>query len=158
MRPMLSRLPWEHSSSSTCTCRIRSSPPSSLLSPPLPSHACRDVSARHYLRGRVRVGPQVHAHRRRAETSVGLLSLPHLCLLLHLLQLSLLVAVLQVLHQHRHDHIDQHELGSEDEGDKVNRRDQRKVGEAVAILRAALSQRVLGWPRLEKRAEIMQER
>lgn len=143
MRPMLSRLPWEHSSSSTCTCQMRSSRFSSSLSPPVPAISCSNVNAIGHLRRCVQMWPQVSAQRGRAEAAARLLSLPHLCLLLHCLQLRLLVAVLQVLHQNGHDHVDQHELSRQDEGDKVDGGDQGKVGEAVAILRATLPQRVL---------------
>lgn len=97
-------------------------------------------SARRYLCRYVQVQPRLSAHGRRAEPSVGLLSLPPL---LHLLQLRLLVAVLQVLHEDGHDHVDQHELGRQDEGDKVNRGDDGEVAEAVAVLRSAISQRIL---------------
>lgn len=100
------------------------------------THLCRCVP----------VWPQVSTYRRSAEASAGLLPLPLLLSLpplLHLLQLSLLVALLQVLHQNGYNHVDQHELSRQDEGDEVNGGDQGQVGEAVAILGATLTQCVL---------------
>lgn len=96
-----------------------------------------------YLRRCFHVRAQVSAHRGRSEALAGLLLLSQLCFLLHLLQLGLLVAVLQVLHQDGHDHVDEYELSSEHEGDKVDGRDEGKVAEALAIQRPTLSQRVL---------------
>lgn len=91
------------------------------------------------LRGRVAVGGGgVPAPQRGAAE--GLLALPPL---LHLLQLRLLVALLQVLHEDGHHHVDQHELRRQHKGDEVDGRDQRQVGEAVAVLRSAVAQRVL---------------
>lgn len=57
--------------------------------------------------------------------------------------LGLLVAVVQVLHEHGHHHVDKHELGHQHEGDEVDGRDGRQVGEAVLVLAGALAQRVL---------------
>lgn len=147
MRPMLARLPWEHSSSSTCTCHMKSSPLSSLLSSPLlPCLPETQTHATCYLGRCVPIWPQFSAHRCSAETPAGLLPLPlllSLLPLLHLFQLSLLVALLQVLHQNGHDHVDQHKLSGEHEGDEVNGGDQGQIGEAVAILGATLTQGVL---------------
>lgn len=146
MRPMLCRLPWEPFSSSTCTCRVTitgrqhhrpSSPPDRNVRP-------------FYLRRCVQVGSRVSAHRHNAEAPAGLLPLPFalpllpLRPLLHLLQLRLLVAVLQVLHEHGHHHVDQNELGRQHERDEVHWGDDGQVAEAVAVLRPAVSQRVLG--------------
>lgn len=138
MHPMLSRLPWEHTSSSTCTCKMRSPPLPSFLSTPRPL-AHPEMWLFPYLRRCVYFRPQVTRHRRRAEPPFSFLFLPHLFFLLHRLQLGFLVAVLQVLHQDGDNHIDQHKLGGEHEGDKVNGRDEGKVGEAMAILWATLS-------------------
>lgn len=60
-----------------------------------------------------------------------------------------------MLHEDGHDHIDKYELSSEHEGDKVDRRDEGKVGEAVAIQRATLPQCVL--ENEEKGMEIIQQ-
>lgn len=152
MRPMLSRLPWEHSSSSSCTCHMISALLSLLYSQiPLASPNVTFC----YLRRCFHVWPQVSTHRCGSEALAGLLLLSQLCFLLHLLQLGLLVAVLQVLHQDGHDHIDEYELSSEHERDKVDGRDEGKVREAVAIQRATLSQRVL--ENVGKRTEIIQQ-
>lgn len=143
MRPMLCRLPWEHFSFSTCTCHVtntgrqrhRPSSPSGRGVRPF------------YLRRCVQVGSRLSAHRGHAEAPAGLLplTLPLLPLrpLFHLLQLRLFVAVLQVLHEHGHHHVDQHELGRQHECDEVHRGDDGQVAEAVAVLRPAVSQRVL---------------
>lgn len=148
MRPMLCRLPWELFSSSTCTCRVTTTERQHYHHLPSPS----DWTAwPFYLRRCVAVGSRVSAHRHHAEAPAGLLPLPlpfpllrPLRPLLHLLQLRLLVAVLQVLHEHGHHHVDQHELGRQHERDKVDRGDDGQVAEAVAVLRPAVSQRVLG--------------
>jgi len=54
-----------------------------------------------------------------------------------------LVALLQMLHQHGHHHVDQHKLRHQHECDEVEGRHQRQVGEAVAVLWPTLPQRVL---------------
>lgn len=139
MRPMLRRLPWQPFSSSTCTCRAMETGRQPRRPRPPPSSGGRVRPF--YLRRCVRVGSRISAQRRHAEAPAGLLPLPPL---LHLLQLRLLVAVLQVLHEHRHHHVDQHELGRQHERDEVHRGDDGQVAETVAVLRPAVSQRVLG--------------
>lgn len=150
MRPMLCRLPWEPFSSSTCTCRVTITGRQHHRPSSPPDRNVRPI----YLRRCVQIGSRVSAHRHNAEAPAGLLPLPFplsfplplllLRPLLHLLQLRLLVAVLQVLHEHGHHHVDQHELGRQHERDEVHRGDDGQVAEAVAVLRPAVSQRVLG--------------
>jgi len=48
-----------------------------------------------------------------------------------------------VLHQHCHHYVDQDELRDEDEGDEVDRRDDRQVAEAVLVFPSAFPEGVL---------------
>jgi hypothetical protein len=62
----------------------------------------------------------------------------HLCILL-----GLLVAVIQMFHQHGHHHVDEHKLRCEYEAHKVERRHKLQAAQAAALVVGAVSQSVL---------------
>lgn len=62
----------------------------------------------------------------------------HLCILL-----GLLVAVIQMFHQHSHHHVDEHELGSEHKAHEIQRRYKLQAAQAAALVMGAVSQSVL---------------
>lgn len=62
----------------------------------------------------------------------------HLCILL-----GLLVAVVEMFHEHSYHHIDEDKLGCEHKADKVQWGDELQVAEAAPVIVAAVTQGIL---------------
>lgn len=62
----------------------------------------------------------------------------HLCVLL-----GLLVAVVEVFHEHSYHHIDEDKLGCEHKANKVQWGDELQVAEAAPVIVAAVTQGIL---------------
>lgn len=62
----------------------------------------------------------------------------HLCILL-----GLLVAVIEMFHEHSYHHIDEDKLGCEHKADKVQWGDELQVAEAAPVIVAAVAQGIL---------------
>lgn len=62
----------------------------------------------------------------------------HLCILL-----GLLVAVVEMLHEHSYHHIDEDKLGCEHKADKVQWGDELQIAETAPVIVAAVTQGIL---------------